>query len=211
MPDLMSILAGKVAVVTGSWRGIGATIAKLFAQSGAAVAVHGRDEAAISAVHADIERHGGRALSVVADVTVFDQIEVLRRRVEERLGPTTKMRFLSMIRLDETRGQVPSEQLMRDMGKLMDEMAREGSLVRTAGLRPTSEGARVRLRQGKLSAVDGPFTETKEVIGGFAILEAKSMSEAIELTKRFLCIHGTEWDIECEVRRIDGPEFGADA
>jgi 3-oxoacyl-[acyl-carrier protein] reductase len=83
----MSSLAGKVAVVTGSSRGIGATIAKLFAQSGAAVAVHGRDEAAISAVHADIERHGGRALSVVADVTVFDQIEVLRRRVEERLGP----------------------------------------------------------------------------------------------------------------------------
>jgi hypothetical protein len=52
----------------------------------------------------------------------------------------------------------------------MDEMTREGSLVRTAGLRPTSEGSRVRLRQGTLSAVDGPFTETKEVIGGFAIL-----------------------------------------
>ena len=121
------------------------------------------------------------------------------------------MRFLSMIRLDETRGQVPSEQLMRDMGKLMDEMTREGSLVRTAGLRPTSEGARVRLRQGKLSAVDGPFTETKEVIGGFAILEAKSKADAIELTKRFLRIHGNDWDIECEVRPIDGQEFGSEA
>ena len=120
------------------------------------------------------------------------------------------MRFLSMIRVDETRGQVPSEQLMQDMGKLIEEMTREGSLIRTAGLRPTSEGTRVRLRQGKLSAVDGPFTETKEVIGGFAILEAKSMPDAVELTRRFLRIHGNEWDIECEVRPIDGPEFGSE-
>jgi hypothetical protein len=121
------------------------------------------------------------------------------------------MRFLSMIRLNESRGQLPGEQLMRDMGKLMDEMTREGSLVRTAGLRPTSEATRIRLRQGKLSAVDGPFTETKEVISGFAILEAKSMPQAVELTKRFLWIHGEEWDVECEVRRIDAPEFGSDA
>jgi 3-oxoacyl-[acyl-carrier protein] reductase len=82
----MGVLAGKVAVITGSSRGIGAAIAKLFAQAGAAVAVHGRDEAAIAVVHADIERRGGRALPVVADVTAFDQIEALRRRVEERLG-----------------------------------------------------------------------------------------------------------------------------
>ena|SRR5262245_28096152 len=119
------------------------------------------------------------------------------------------MRFLSMIRIDEQRGQVPSEQLMQDMGKLIEEMTREGSLISTAGLRPTAEGARVRLRGGKLSTVDGPFTESKEVIGGYAVLEAKSMKEAIELTKRFLRIHGDEWDIECEVRPLDGPEFGA--
>jgi hypothetical protein len=68
---------------------------------------------------------------------------------------------------------------------------------------------RVRLRGGKLSTIDGPFTEAKEVVGGYAILEAKSMREAIELTKRFLRIHGDEWDIECEVRQLDGPEFGA--
>ena len=87
------------------------------------------------------------------------------------------MRFLSMIRVNENTGQVPSEQLMQDMGKLIDEMTREGSLVRTAGLRPTKEGKRVRLRKGgQLSTVDGPFTETKEVIGGFAILEAESMA-----------------------------------
>jgi hypothetical protein len=119
------------------------------------------------------------------------------------------MRFLSMIRIDETTGQVPSEHLMADMGRLMEELTREGKLVSTAGLRPTSEGVRVRLhRGGKLSVTDGPFTETKEVIGGYALLEAQSKDEAVELTRRFLKVHGTEWDVECEVRQLDGPEFG---
>jgi len=118
------------------------------------------------------------------------------------------MRFLSMIRIQENTGQVPSEQLMSDMGRLIEEMTRTGRLISTAGLRPTSEGVRVRLRRGKLSTVDGPFMETKEVIGGYAILEAKSKEEALELTRRFLKIHGDEWDIECEVRQLDGPEFG---
>jgi hypothetical protein len=121
------------------------------------------------------------------------------------------MRFLSMIRTDENSRQRPSEQLMRSMGTLIDEMTRDGVLIRTAGLRPTAEGARVRLRQGKLSTIDGPFTETKEVIGGFAILEAESMQEAIELTKRFLLFHGDAWEIECEVRQLDGPEVGTDS
>ena len=115
------------------------------------------------------------------------------------------MQFLSMIRIDESRNQVPSEQLMSDMGKLIEEMTREGVLVRTAGLRPTAEGVRVRLRGGKLSTVDGPFTESKEMIGGFAILEAASLKDAIELTKRFLKVHGNDWDVECEVRQLDGP------
>lgn len=121
------------------------------------------------------------------------------------------MRFLSMIRIDEKAGVQPSEQLMSDMGKLIEELTRSGQLVSTAGLRPTSEGARVRLRRGKLSVVDGPFAETKEVIGGYAIFEAKSKEEAIELTRRFLKIHGDDWDIECEVRQLDGPEFGCAA
>jgi hypothetical protein len=83
---------------------------------------------------------------------------------------------------------VPSEQLMNDMGKLIEEMIRTRQLVGTAGLRPT-----------------------KEVIGGCAVLEAKSKAEAIELTKRFLKVHGDGWDIECEVRQLDGPEFGSEA
>jgi hypothetical protein len=67
---------------------------------------------------------------------------------------------------------------------------------------------RLRSNHGKLSMTEGPFTETKEVIGGYAILEAKSREEAIELTKRFLAVHGDEWNVECEVRPLDGPEFG---
>ena len=118
------------------------------------------------------------------------------------------MRFLSMIRIQENTGQVPSEQLMNDMGKLIEELTRTGQLVSTAGLRPTSEGVRVRLRRGKLSLTDGPFVETKEVIGGYAVLEAKSKAEAVELTQRFLKVHGDEWDIECEVRQMEGPDFG---
>jgi hypothetical protein len=118
------------------------------------------------------------------------------------------MRYLSMIRVDETRGQQPSEQLMHDMGKLIEELTRKGALISTAGLRPSTEGARVRLSKGRLSTTDGPFTESKEVIGGYAILEVASLKDAIGLTERFLAIHGHEWDIECEIRQIDGPEFG---
>jgi hypothetical protein len=114
-----------------------------------------------------------------------------------------------MIRIDESTAQAPSEQLMADMGRLMEELTRTGQLVSTAGLRPTSEGVRVRLhRGGRLSMTDGPFTETKEVIGGYAILEAQSKEEAVELTRRFLKVHGSDWDIECELRQLEGPDFG---
>jgi hypothetical protein len=119
------------------------------------------------------------------------------------------MRFLSMVRINENTGQVPTEQLMTDMGKLIEEMTKAGVLLDTAGLRPTSEGVRVRLSRGKVSTIDGPFTETKEVIGGYAIIETKSKKEAIEVTKRFLLVHGKEWDIECEVRQLEEPNFEA--
>jgi hypothetical protein len=122
------------------------------------------------------------------------------------------MKFLSMIRIDENTGQKPSEQLQADMGKLIEDWSRDGKLVRTAGLRPTREGFRVRSRHGTMTTTDGPFTETKEVIGGYAVIEAKDREEAIELTKRFLEVHGEAWDIECEVRALDGGiEFGPDA
>src|SRR5438128_11141 len=101
-----------------------------------------------------------------------------------RRRETMSMRFLSMIRINENSGQVPNEQLMHDMGKLIDEMTRNGVLIRTAGLRPTAEGTRVRQRRGTQSVVDRPFTEHQEVIGGLAIVEAKTIADAIERTKR---------------------------
>lgn len=117
------------------------------------------------------------------------------------------MRFLSLIRIDEKTGQRPSQRLLGELGKLMAEMSREGKLVTTAGLRPTKEGVRMRSRHGKLSTTEGPFVEAKEVIGGYMMLEAGSMKEALELTERFLKAHGDEFDMECEVRPLDGPEF----
>lgn len=113
------------------------------------------------------------------------------------------MRFLSLIRITENTGLKPSEKLMADMGQLMAEMTADGTLLDTAGLRPTAEGKRVRLSHGKQKVSDGPFTEAKEVIGGYALLQADSMAHALQLTKRFLDVHGDEWEVECEVRQID--------
>ena len=83
----MNALEGRVALVTGSSRGIGAAIATLFARHGAAVAVHGRDAEALASVRSGIERAGGRAIQVTADVTSFAEIEAARLRVEHELGP----------------------------------------------------------------------------------------------------------------------------
>jgi len=113
------------------------------------------------------------------------------------------MRFLSLIRVRENTGQKPSEKLMADMGQLITEMTADGTLLDTAGLRPTSEGKRVRLTYGKQSVSDGPFTESKEVVGGYALLKADSMEHALQLTKRFLDVHGDEWEVECELRQLD--------
>ncbi len=83
----MNILNNKVALVTGSSRGIGAAIARLFAQEGAKVVVHGRDTSAMSSVQADIERAGGKVMCVTADITKFGEIESMRSQIEETFGP----------------------------------------------------------------------------------------------------------------------------
>lgn len=112
------------------------------------------------------------------------------------------MRFLSMVRINECAGQQPSAQLMDEMGKLVAELAATGSLLDTAGLSPSVAGKRVRLSHGRQTVIDGPFTETKEVVAGYAMLQAASMDEALEITRRFLAVHGDEWEIECEVRQV---------
>ena len=119
------------------------------------------------------------------------------------------MRFLSLIRINENTGKQPSERLMSEMGKLMTQMKAAGELLDTAGLAPTAKGKRVRLRGGKMTVIDGPFTETKEVVGGYAMLEAQSLEQAIALTKRFVELHIPDgWEFDCEVRQLQEPDFG---
>lgn len=113
-------------------------------------------------------------------------------------------RFLSMIRIDEndTPEGGPSPELMQRMGELIEEMTKAGVLLDTAGLVPTAQGARVHYEGGRLSVTDGPFTESKEVIGGYALMQAKDRAEAIEWTKRFLKVHEPHWTVTCEVREV---------
>ena len=118
------------------------------------------------------------------------------------------MRFLSMIRVQENTGKAPSERLMNEMGQLLAEMKKDGKLLDTAGLAPTASSKRVRLRGGKVSVVDGPFTETKEVVGGYAMFHATTMDEAIALTRRFVDLHVADgWEIDCEVRQVFEPQL----
>jgi hypothetical protein len=84
----------------------------------------------------------------------------------------------------------PTEQEMADMGRLIGEMASSGVLIATDGLQPSSKGARVRRSGGKVTVVDGPFTESKELVAGFAIVQVDSLEQAIELTKNFVAVAG---------------------
>jgi hypothetical protein len=86
---------------------------------------------------------------------------------------------------------------MADMGKLIEEMTKAGVLLATEGCQPSAKGARVRLTNGKITVTDGPFTESKELVAGFALIEANSMEEAIAWTGRFLHVAG---DGETEIR-----------
>ncbi|MBD0423060.1 YciI family protein [Streptomyces sp. NPDC052309] len=113
-------------------------------------------------------------------------------------------RYLSLIRIEEndTLAGGPSPELVQRMEKLMEEMTKAGVLLDTAGLTPTAQGTRVHYEGGQLSTTDGPFTESKEVIGGYALMQAKDKAEAIEWTKRFLKTHEEHWTVTCEVREI---------
>jgi hypothetical protein len=106
------------------------------------------------------------------------------------------MKFLSIYKTVET-GTPPSAEEMERMSKLIEEGMKAGYLLAVEGCLPSAMGARVRLSNGRVSVTDGPFAETREVVGGFAILQAGSKQEAIELVKTFPNVAG---DGECEIR-----------
>ena len=111
------------------------------------------------------------------------------------------MRFLSIYKTVE-RTTPPSPEEMAKMGKLIEDSMKAGFLLATEGCLPTALGARVRRSSGKTTVTDGPFTESKEVVAGFAMLKANSKEEAIEMARQFLAVVG---EGECELRQIYEP------
>ncbi|MBS1840277.1 MAG: hypothetical protein JSS69_08385 [Acidobacteria bacterium] len=108
------------------------------------------------------------------------------------------MRFLSIYKSAE-KNRPPSPEEMSRMGKLIEEGMKAGWLLGTEGCLPSALGARVRLDNSTITVKDGPFTEAKEVVGGFALLQANSKEEALELVRNFLRIVG---EGECELRQL---------
>jgi len=122
-------------------------------------------------------------------------------------GPEKGHRYMYLLKADKNTESkmMPSEKLLQEMGTLIGEMIEKGVLIAGEGLTPTSEGAKVRVSGGKRTVLDGPFTETKEIIAGFTLYRAKTKEEAIEWARRTLQIHMEGTGIESgevEVRRI---------
>ena len=117
------------------------------------------------------------------------------------------MKYLMMIKHSENHRSEPVPPgLMEAMGKFVEEGFRSGVLKDTAGLKSSAEGLRVRQSGGKLSVLDGPFTEAKEVVGGYALVEVKSKAEALEVARQFMELHLVHWPTfegECEVRPLE--------
>ncbi len=123
------------------------------------------------------------------------------------------MRFMVMMKADKDyeAGVPPSNELMAAIGKHTEDGIKAGVVLDTGGLFPSSMGARVHLAGGKMTVTDGPFAETKELVGGYAIIQAKSRAEAIELAKAFMKLHGDvlghSYEGECEIRQLfDSPD-----
>lgn len=117
------------------------------------------------------------------------------------------MKFLMFIKHSESyRSQPMPPGLMDAMGPFVEEGFRSGVLKDTAGLAPTSDAFRIRLSGGALRVIDGPFTEAKEVVGGYALVETPSKDEALDLARRFMDLHRVHWPAfegECEVRPVE--------
>lgn len=119
------------------------------------------------------------------------------------------MRFMIIIKADKNTeaGVMPDEKLLTDMGKYNEELVKAGIMLAGEGLHPSSKGARVRFSGSKRDVVDGPFTETKELIAGFWLWQVKSREEAIEWVKR--CPNPTGEDCEIEIRQVfEAEDFG---
>lgn len=118
------------------------------------------------------------------------------------------MKYLMLIKHSESyRSQSIPKGLMDAMDQFVSEGLKSGILKDTAGLKSTAEGFRVRSSGGKLKVTDGPFTEAKEVIGGYALVEVKSDEEAHDVARQFMELHRVHWPAfegECEVRQLEG-------
>jgi hypothetical protein len=118
------------------------------------------------------------------------------------------MRFMMIVKHTEKQGP-PPKSLMDAIAKAAEKETKAGTMLGNGGLLPTAQGARVRLSGGKVSVIDGPFTEAKEIIGGFAQFELKSKEEAIESAVQFMELHKKHWpgwEGETEVRQMFGPD-----
>jgi len=114
------------------------------------------------------------------------------------------MRFMMIVKTAENAGPPPKE-FAQAVSKLGEDAAKSGKMVGGGGLAPTAKGTRVRLSHGEISVVDGPFTEAKEVVGGFAIFELQSKEEAIETAQSFMEVHKKYWpgwQGETEIRQL---------
>ena len=117
------------------------------------------------------------------------------------------MRYMMFIKHTEdyAKVQVPAG-LYEAMGKFIEDATRSGNFVEGAGLLPTAKGHKVKLRGGKITVTDGPFTESKEIVGGYALIDAASKQEALDFARRFMEIHQKHWPTfegECEVRPLE--------
>ena len=118
------------------------------------------------------------------------------------------MKYLMFIKHAESYRSQPIPKALNDaMGEFVQESFKSGVLKDTGGLRPTSEGFRIRSSKNKLTVTDGPFSEGKEVVGGYAMVEVASREQALKVARDFMELHRVHWPAfegECEVRPLDG-------
>jgi hypothetical protein len=115
------------------------------------------------------------------------------------------MKYLTFIRSSESYRESPPSALMEAMGEFVERSRKDGTLVDTGGLLPSKDGVRVRLANDRITVTDGPFVESKEAIGGWAILKVDSKAEAIRVATEFMELHRKHWpgfEGESEVRQM---------